>query len=982
MASYEYPSWGMQYIFYVALIDQTNGALFKVDPTIAAGDVKVTKDTGATSDLTVTPVANPAGSSRVQVALLESEMEAGNITVTFHDAAGDEWADLSINIQPEMVKLIASGESSGGSNNTLVDIGLGAATDIYDGAQLQFVGGVYAGAKRYITGYDGLGNLTFSPPTAGAISSGQNYNIIGNAGVDAEAILGTPFTEGATPLADNLSTYWGNAGAATARTVDDIDVDLSAAAVDAIWDEELDAGSHNVPNSAARRLRQLEDFGVYEGGAIWIDTVNGTAGTTDFENGTVYSPVDSIDDAMTIAGSVGLSIFHILPGSAITLAASADNFAFTGYDYSVNLDGQSCSGASFLNAAIIGNDDGSNATTTDYVQCQMGNNTLGKHRLRGCQLSGDIVLAEATDYFWDQCHSGVAGTGTPSVNMEAVAETKNLSIRHYSGGIEFRNFGAGSGTHTASVEGFGQVVLNANCAGGTIAIRGTFTVTDNAGGAVTLSDSARLDQTVVADLQSVLGTALVESSAVGALADNISQFYDIDPTTTKTVDDVGTAVVSLPQTFPAGSDGAQAGTVLPATPNSYTGTTVVDDGVELSITNGSAEIIFNVGASNEPAELNCIVDYTCNTAATMTWQVYDNVTGPGWVTLKTIVKDDIRHSYTYRIPEADRPNLVDGSNDVRMRWVADGHASALAIIDYATTICVTESGSIPTVTEIAIGVDLQLTGTHGEDSWKGILSLSENIEAVDGTFTIFTLPATVDYADNVMKGHYLLIKDVDGNNFGGEMITAWNNTSKQITIANPMTWVEIGDRVEMMVNSPGDIDAILGTRLTETTAGRLAANLSTFYDNADAVTTRTVDDVDNVYSWNGAGPVDALMEDTDIWSGGGPANEIGGVVQADVINWNGAGPVNALMEDTDIWTNGGPVNETAGVVQANLVQVEGQTTNYTRTWLETFSDIWAAVRGVSTGTAGSQVHKHADGTTTAFTVTTESDGDRGFVDGP
>jgi hypothetical protein len=610
------------------------------------------------------------------------------------------------------------------------------------------------------------------------------------------------------------------------------------------------------------------------------------------------------------------------------------------------LDGQSCSGASFLNAAIIGNDDGSNATTTDYVQCQMGSNTLGKHRLRGCQLSGDIVLAEATDYFWDQCHSGVAGTGTPSVDMEAAAETKNLSIRHYSGGIEFKNFGAGSGTHTASVEGFGQVVLNANCAGGTIAIRGTLTVTDNAGGAVTLSDSARLDQTVVADLQSVLGTALVESSAVGALADNISQFYDIDPTTTKTVDDVGTAVVSLPQTFPAGSDGAQTGTeVLPATPDSYTGTTAVDDGVELSISNGSAEIIFNVGAGNEPAELNCVVDYTCNTAATMTWQVYDNVTGPGWVTLATIAKDDIRHTHTFRIPEAQRPDWVDGSNDVRMRWVADGHATSVAIIDYANTICVTESGSIPTVTEIAIGVDLQLTGTHGEKSWKGIISLPENIEAVDGTFTIFTLPATVDYADNVMKGHYLLIKDVDGNNFGGEVITAWNNTSKQITIANPMTWVEIGDRVEMMVNSPGDIDAILGTRLTETTAGRLAANLSTFYNNADAATTRTVDDVDNVYSWNGAGPVDALMADTDIMS------------------------------------NGGPIIEVDGIVESNLVQVEGQTTNYTRTWLETFSDIWAAVRGPSSGSATVQTHEKADATD-AFTVTTTPDGNRGFVDGP
>jgi len=51
-----------------------------------------------------------------------------------------------------------------------------------------------------------------------------------------------------------------------------------------------------------------------------------------------------------------------------------------------------------------------------------------------------------------------------------------------------------SGTDKMSLEGNGQLVLNANCSGGTIAIRGNFTVTDNAGGAVTLSDDARVDQ--------------------------------------------------------------------------------------------------------------------------------------------------------------------------------------------------------------------------------------------------------------------------------------------------------------------------------------------------------------------------------------------------------------------------------------------------------------------------------------------------------
>jgi hypothetical protein len=51
-----------------------------------------------------------------------------------------------------------------------------------------------------------------------------------------------------------------------------------------------------------------------------------------------------------------------------------------------------------------------------------------------------------------------------------------------------------------SLEGWGQLVINANCsATSTVAIRGSFSVTDNAGGAVTLSDDARYEKNHVAD---------------------------------------------------------------------------------------------------------------------------------------------------------------------------------------------------------------------------------------------------------------------------------------------------------------------------------------------------------------------------------------------------------------------------------------------------------------------------------------------------
>lgn len=259
---------------------------------------------------------------------------------------------------------------------------------------------------------------------------------------------------------------------------------------DGVWDELLTGSSHNIANSAGRRLRQLQDTGVYQDGAVWIDTVNGTAGTELYTNGTVFNPVDNIADALTIAAGLNLYGFRIAPESSITLPQGVDGYIFTGFGYTVNLNGQSLSGTAFLHATIIGNDDSSNTTPTYYESCLMGDNQLGSHNLQGCQLGGDMVLHQAGDYFWNACFSGVAGTGSPSVDFQAAVETKNLSVRHYSGGMEFKNFGAGGGTHTASYEGMGQLILNANCAGGTIAKRGLFNFTDNSGGAVTVVDDA------------------------------------------------------------------------------------------------------------------------------------------------------------------------------------------------------------------------------------------------------------------------------------------------------------------------------------------------------------------------------------------------------------------------------------------------------------------------------------------------------------
>jgi len=287
-----------------------------------------------------------------------------------------------------------------------------------------------------------------------------------------------------------------------------------------IWDRVLTGATHNIPTSAGRRLRGIQEFQGYEGGAIWIDTINGSAGTVDYENGTVENPVDTIADANTLSTSLGINRFFVMAGSNITFVAAQENQQFESFGAFVDLNSQSMSGSHFSNFTISGNDSGTNAIATLFSNCYMQGNILGLHVFKRCTIKGNMGFGEAGDYLWDGCSSFVAGTATPSLDFGAALNASNFSVRHNSGGIEVLNMGAGSGSYSMSLEGHGQLIINANCsATSTIAIRGNFTVTDNASGAVTLSDNARYDIDQITDAVIDDDTKL-DGSAINALSAN------------------------------------------------------------------------------------------------------------------------------------------------------------------------------------------------------------------------------------------------------------------------------------------------------------------------------------------------------------------------------------------------------------------------------------------------------------------------------
>lgn len=100
-APYNPPKKNEDFEFDIALRDYTNPGRFKVNPTLAAGDVTVVKDhsTSAPSNITTLPSVLHTSWPTVKVALSATEMNADVVTILFRDQTDPpEWSDHEISI--------------------------------------------------------------------------------------------------------------------------------------------------------------------------------------------------------------------------------------------------------------------------------------------------------------------------------------------------------------------------------------------------------------------------------------------------------------------------------------------------------------------------------------------------------------------------------------------------------------------------------------------------------------------------------------------------------------------------------------------------------------------------------------------------------------------------------------------------------------------------------------------------------------------
>jgi len=223
----------------------------------------------------------------------------------------------------------------------------------------------------------------------------------------------------------------------------------------------------------------------YANGAIWIDTLNGTAGTEVNVNGTADNPSLTLADAITLNTSMKLNRYNIAPGSSITLTQAFDSFVFTGDHWTLALGGQSIASAVICGANVTGVCTA--ATSPHFDSCDFGAATLPASHLHLCGLEGRITASAAGDYHLNECYD----EGGAEFDFGGAVGATALQLAHYSGDIEIFNMGQ-AGADTMRLEGHGELVCAASCIGGTVSIRGHFPVTDNSTGAgVTFSEDAR-----------------------------------------------------------------------------------------------------------------------------------------------------------------------------------------------------------------------------------------------------------------------------------------------------------------------------------------------------------------------------------------------------------------------------------------------------------------------------------------------------------
>lgn len=136
---------------------------YKANPTLATGDVQVSKDGGAFANIATLPTVTPASGRAVRISLSATEMQASRIVIQFVDQTNPkEWEDQFVIVETIAERIASKVVDTGATSQVFKgDTNLSSTDDFYNGALLVFTNGTLRGIGRRIVDYVGSSSKQF-----------------------------------------------------------------------------------------------------------------------------------------------------------------------------------------------------------------------------------------------------------------------------------------------------------------------------------------------------------------------------------------------------------------------------------------------------------------------------------------------------------------------------------------------------------------------------------------------------------------------------------------------------------------------------------------------------------------------------------------------------------------------------------------------------------------------------------------------------
>jgi hypothetical protein len=203
-------------------------------------------------------------------------------------------------------------------------------------------------------------------------------------------------------------------------------------------------------------------------------------------DGTVDNPVTSWTAVSALTARMAFKRVYVMPGATLNPTGTVSAFEIVGLGAHqtaevqfATIAAQTTTNTVLDNLKVAGRTLGA----IDVHDCLIDDMEVSNATLRNCGLTSTttaLTVSAAGSAVLDKCYSTVAGSGRPKIELDAAAANgATLSMRHYSGGIELGEIGAGN---AVTIEGNGSLLLGTTVNNASIQLRGWFSKTDNGTG--------------------------------------------------------------------------------------------------------------------------------------------------------------------------------------------------------------------------------------------------------------------------------------------------------------------------------------------------------------------------------------------------------------------------------------------------------------------------------------------------------------------